>query len=220
MRALVASLFVALVGCASTPGASPRRALAVAAQAMAEGDAATLYAMLPEAAQHAEPFARFAARLARQREEQAQRAEALRRELREGRGPVVRFDDDGRREALTQEESDGWHVVDPGFGPPVGAYLPGRAGVRAALRGLREALLHRDRADPFVHLVTSRAQAVQAGETAALAEALSDPMALDIRFQEGQPDPNRVQVALPDGRRLSMVREAGVWRVDALPSAD
>lgn len=207
-RALVVGMLCTMLGCAGA-GTLPssRRAFEAVAAAMARDDGdRTLYAMLPEAERVRVSPEAFRRQWQRVREERRRAAEAAQRALREG-GPVGTL---VTREAeLTLvEEPDGWHVADPMLGPPAGARVQGRAGIRAALRGVHRALRQRDLSGVMA-LLSSRLRGAVEGELSALLSATQDPDALDV---PEIPGPTRVR--LGDGRAVIFVWEDGQWRID------
>lgn len=206
----------ATLGCASTREvASPREAARRAATALQHDDDGALYDLLPPSERLRWTRAEFAQRMQTRREESRALGAALGGALGTGMGPVAAMGVGRPREALVVEESGGWRVADPGFGPPTGAAVPGGEGVRAVLGGMREALVRRD-VGALRALLSARALGSLDAEVDALVRALDDPASLELRTLDGRPSPGRMLVVLPDGRRLELVREGGQWRVEAL----
>jgi hypothetical protein len=106
------------------------------------------------------------------------------------------------------EEPDGWRVADPMLGPAPGARTRGRAGMRAALRGLHRALRRRD-VPAILGALSQRLRGALEAEIASLLAGTDDPDALDVPEIQG---PTRVR--LRDGRAVVLVWEDGQWRVD------
>lgn len=211
MRSFVAgmALLAAGTGCgASRPLPSSRETWAALVAAMARPDgAATAWAMLPPAARAATPLAEFSRRWDDARAEREAAARAGESALR-SHGPVAVIDTRGRPGTLVEEPS-GWRVADPGVGPSPGARTPGRAGARAALRALHDALRRRD-FDAVMASLSGRLRGAVEAELSSLASSTADPDALEV--PEIPRGPTRVR--LPDGREVVLVWEDGQWRLD------
>lgn len=207
-RVLAAVLVAGAVGCgAAGPLPSSRGTLLRVADALSRDDgAATLYAMLPAAEQATVSPDEFARRWATTREDRGRVAEAARAALQQG--AAVTTLPTPEADLTLAEESDGWRVADPMMGPAPGARTPGRAGMRAALRGLHRALRRRD-VPAILSALSLRLRGALEAEIAALLAGTDDPDALDVPEIEG---PRRVR--LRDGRAVVLVWEDGQWRVD------
>lgn len=205
---VVAALLALGTGCgAARPLPSSRTAFTALADALRRDDgAATVYAMLPASERAALPFADFARRWDATRVDRERTATAVvAAVLRDGPTAEVAA---GGRGAVLVEESAGWRVGEPGVGAPVGARAMGRAGVRAALRGVHDALQRRDFV-ALLGLLSGRLRGSVEAELATIASATQDPAALEVLEIPG---PTRVR--LPDGRVIVLVWEEGQWRVD------
>lgn len=197
-----------VLGCA-TEGSLPssRATLATLTTALGRDDgAAAVYAMLPASARAVESAEAFARRWAMLREDRARVAALASTALAQG-APVATLP--GREAELTlAEDPEGWRVADPMVGPAVGARTHGRAGVRAALRGMHRALRRRDVAG-IVGGLSQRFRGALEAEVGALLAGTEDPDALDV------PEiTDTVRVVLRDGRAVVLVWEEGQWRVD------
>ncbi|MFO0626430.1 MAG: hypothetical protein U0325_12525 [Polyangiales bacterium] len=205
---MAAVLVAGAVGCgAAGPLPSSRGTLLRVADALARDDgAATLYAMLPASERAAVSPEVFAQRWAASREDRTRVAVAARAALQQGvtQGSVPTPEAD----LALAEEADGWRVADPMLGPSPGARTPGRAGVRAALRGLHRAIRRRD-VPGLLGALSQRLRGALEAEVAALLAGTDDPDALDVPEIQG---PTRVR--LRDGRAVILVWEDGQWRVD------
>jgi hypothetical protein len=209
MRVLAALVVVVgVLGCgAGRALPSSRGAFVALADAMARPDgAATVYAMLPAAERAALPFAEFSRRWDDTRPER-ERAASAARTVVGLRGPVaaIRAQD---REAVLVEEPGGWRVADPALALPGGARTRGREGVRAALRGLHDAVRRRD-FGAVLETLSGRLRGAVEAELSSLAAATEEPGGLE--FPEL---PSGARVRLPDGRTLVFVWEDGQWRLD------
>ena len=207
-RVLAAVLVAGAVGCgASGPLPSARGTLLRVADALARDDgAATLYAMLPAAERAAVSPDEFARRWATTREDRARVAVGARATLQQGVALATVPTPEG--DLTLAEESEGWRVADPMMGPTPGARTRGRAGVRAALRGLHRALRRRD-VPGILGALSQRLRGALEAEIATLLAGTEDPDALDVPEIQG---PTRVR--LRDGRAVVLVWEDGQWRVD------
>ena len=207
-RVLAAVLVAGAVGCgAAGPLPSSRGTLLRVADALSRDDGATtLYAMLPAAERATVSPDEFARRWETTREDRARVASAARAALQQG-APVATLPTPDTDVALA-EDVDGWRVADPLMGPAPGARTQGRAGVRAALRGLNRALRRRD-VPGILGALSARMRGALEAEIASLLAGTDDPDALDVPEIQG---PTRVR--LRDGRTVVLVWEDGQWRVD------
>lgn len=208
MRSVVLVTALLVAGCgAARPLPSSRGAFAALAEAMRRPDgAAAAYAMLPDHARAATSFADFARRWDATRVEREEAARGALAAL-DGGGPVATVRAWGRDGTLVEERA-GWRVADPSLGAPAGARAPGRAGIRAALRGLHDALRRRD-IDAVLAALSGRLRGSVEAELASMEGATADPDALEVPEVPGQ-----ARVRLPDGRVVVLLWEDGQWRVD------
>lgn len=208
---VVLGLAAALCGCAGGGGGvGPRGLLARFSVAARQGDAAALYAMLPERHRRAESLEAFRARLSGDRAELAALGESVTLALGGGGGPQAEVALRDRTAVTLVGEPEGWRVGDPGFGPPVAVRLEGRAGALAAVRALHEALLRRG-GERWGEVLSARALGATTADVDLLVAATEDPSALPTSDFL-----SRVTFTLPDGRLLEVVYEQGAWRVDGL----
>jgi hypothetical protein len=207
-RVLAAVWVVGVLGCgAAGPLPSARGTLSRVADALSRDDGATtLYAMLPAAERAAVTPEEFARRWAATREDRARVSVLARTALQQG--VAVATVPTPEADLSLAEDADGWRVADPMMGPSPGSRTRGRAGVRAALRGLHRALGRRD-VPGLVGALSQRLRGALEAEIAALLAGTDDPDALDVPEIQG---PTRVR--LRDGRAVVLVWEDGQWRVD------
>ncbi len=203
MAALALSGWTA-AGCGATArGTSPRGVLAEVSVAARAGDAAALYALLPEAARRAEPFEAFRTRVTADHGELVTLAERVTRTLAH-RSPQVDVGLSGGDAVAAQDDPDGWSVARAGIGPAV-ATTPDDA-----VRALHQALTRRSLGG-VLEALSARARGSMEAELAALADATADPASLEHTMV-----PDQVTLRLPDGRFVVLRREDGIWRVDDL----
>jgi hypothetical protein len=203
--ALLGATVVAAAACqTSTSGGSPRATLERFYRAAHRDDAAALYELLPARARANESLATFRARLARDRVELHGVATAVQRTLGAGTSPhlEVPTGDDGV--ATVVADADGWRVAQSGLGP-VAAASPADA-----VRALRAAL-QRGNLAALLYVLSDRARGALQAELAALVAALGDPDGLEPTTT---PAGQHLELRLPDGRTVVLVREGPAWRVD------
>lgn len=191
-------------GASTTTASTPRATLTTLAVAARRGDAATLYALLPERARQAENFATFRARIAADRAELARLGEEVQQSLAGPRAPLVGVAlADGER-VTAQHDPDDWRLASPGFGPPSAAEA------EDAVRALHDALSRRS-LGALLAVLSARARGSLEAEMSALLEGTRDASGLSI-VRTSQ----RATVYLPDGRQIELVRDGDAWRVDEI----
>jgi hypothetical protein len=212
---VVCALAMVAAGCAgASPGSSPRATLRAFVLATRQSDmAAPLYALLPERARRAESLDAFRARMRAQEADLRALGEAVEQANASAATPVASVTLRDRSDVIVQEDSDGWRVTDPGFGPPAGATVPGVTGARAAVRGFHDALA-RHGAGAFMGVLSSRMRGNLEAEIAALRDATADAASLEYTSR-----PPETLARLPDGRYLALGWEGGAWRVNGVRDA-
>ncbi len=212
-RALIAFLCLAQTGLTACglggPGAgaavSPRGTLAALTAAADRGDADALYALLPRAAQREESLPAFRARMTLEQPEVRELAASLRRQQQAGIEPRVDLALRSGATVAVDDDPDGWRVAEPGLGAAT-AVTPA-----AAARALRAALL-RQSLPALLSVLSATARGALRAEIHALIDALADPSALEATSTSNSGQ--RVELRLPDGHTLRLVREGVNWRVD------
>jgi hypothetical protein len=199
---------VTLVGCGGAGGPSmdsPRATLTALQRAADRGDAATLYALLPDGARRTESFAAFQARIRTEQPELHDLGSALLHQQESGIAPQVELALRSGSSIAVVDDADGWRVAEPGLGTSL-ATTPA-----AAARALREALV-RQSLPSLLAILSSTARGALRAEMQAIIDALADPSALEttLTSNNGQ----RLELRLPDGHTLRLVREGANWRVD------
>lgn len=195
----------ALAGAGGT--LSPGGTLAALAAAVDRDDTQALYALLPARARREESLAAFRARMTLERPEVRELASALAQQRQAGLRPRVALALRSGATVAVDEDPDGWRVAEPGLGDTL-APTPA-----AATQALRAALL-RQSLPSLLAVLSATARGSLRGEIAALIEALADPSALETTSTSNSGQ--RVELRLPDGHTLRMVREGSSWRVDDL----
>ena len=209
-RVWLALAVAALSGCGAgavgSPAAgSPRETLAALERAADHNDTAALYALLPASARRQETYAAFQARMRTEQPEVHDLALALRHQQQSGIEPRVALALRSGATVAIDDDPEGWRIAEPGL---AGAVTTSPA---AAARALREALLHRSLPALLAVLSATARGALQA-EMQAIIDALADPSALETTSTSNSGQ--RVEVRLPDGHTLRLVREGSNWRVD------
>jgi hypothetical protein len=203
---LVLAILSTAAGCgAVAQTGSPRSTLDAMRAATTRHDWAALYGLLPAAARREESLDAFRARMSRDRQDVGELADEIGRGYDEQREPVVEVPSRQGGAVPIVDEADGWRLAQPGFGP-----APAPSAAEAA-RMLRAALVRRS-LPALLSVLSARARGALEAEMSALIDALADPEALDITSTSAAGQ--RLEVHLPDGRSLVMVREAQGWRVD------
>jgi hypothetical protein len=176
-------------------------------QAAARGDAAALYALLPERARREESFESFRTRMQVEQPELRELSTALRQQEQHQVAPQLQLALRSGATVAVEDDPDGWRVAEPGIGT-TSAPTPA-----AAARALRQALL-RESLPALLAILSATARGSLRAEMQAIIDALDDPSALEstVTSNTGQ----RVELRLPDGHTLRLVREGGNWRVDDL----
>ncbi|MBX3181358.1 MAG: hypothetical protein KIT72_14225 [Polyangiaceae bacterium] len=196
-------LTLGLLGCAGDRLPSPRGAAEAYAAAAARGDGDAIYAMLTREAQREYGRSGTRARVEEARGELAKDARALgsphasiaaRAELRLSGGELVE---------LTLEEGE--YRLTSASALPAAARSPAQA-----LSALRAALMRRSLPQLF-SLMSAETRASFERDVQALIDGLEYPDSLSI-VVEG----DRAQLTLPSGQRIRLLREDGVWRVEAV----
>lgn len=185
--------------------ASPRATLDAVQAAASHGDAAALYALLPERARREESLDAFRARLAHEQRELREVGAAIQQALQDRREPYVELPLRSGDAATVVDDEEGWRVARTGFGPAV------TLSPSDAMRAFRVALV-RQSLPALLEVLSSRTRGALQAEIAALIDALSDPNELTptSTSSTGQ----QLEVRLPDGRTLVLVREGTSWRID------
>ncbi len=200
---LVALGALCLLGCAGDRLPSPRGAAEAYAAAAARGDADAIYGLLTREAQREYGRAGTRRRVEEARAELRSDARALqsahlsiaaRAELRLAGGELVE---------LTLEEGE--YRITSASALPAAARSPAQA-----LSALRAALMRRSLPQLF-SLLSAEARATFERELQALIDGLEYPDSLSI-IVEG----DKAQLTLPSGQRIKLLREDGVWRVEAV----
>ena len=200
---LGAALGVAGCAGAGPAASSPRNTLGAFRAAIGRNDLAAVYALLPPRARRAEPFDRFRQRMTADRRELADLGATIDRALADRQTPNVEVPLTGGGSATAVEDTSGWRLSRPGFGP-VTAATP-----RDAARALHSALVLQN-LPGLLEVLSARARGSMQADMQSLIEALRDPSGLDVV----QISTQRVEIHLPDGRSIVMVREGNGWRVD------
>jgi hypothetical protein len=200
------ALSSALAACAGGGAtASPRGTLHALQSAAERGDAAALYALLPAAARRQESLEAFRARIASEQPELRGLGTAIQQALQDQREPVVEVPLVGGGATTVVEDVEGWRMARSGFGP---AATPTPADAARAMR----TALQQQSLPALLAVLSSRARGALQAEISALIDALSDAESLGVTATSSAGQ--RLEVRLPDGRTLVMVREGGAWRID------
>lgn len=191
------------LGC-SRPAVPDPKAVAIEyAQAAEAGDAARIYALMTEQSQreYGPEQTRELVRDARRELQQA--GSALKK------GPLtveaqaeIRFSD-GERAVLELERGRFW--ISKAGTLPSGAVTPAQA-----LAELRTALARRSY-PALMRVMTSGTRGTMENNLRALVSGLEDPETLQIEVEGDQ-----AEVELPDGHKVKLKREEGLWKVDDL----
>ncbi|MEI8257844.1 MAG: hypothetical protein WCJ30_19385 [Deltaproteobacteria bacterium] len=208
-RALFALLSVGVAACgAAGVGAgatSPRGTLVALAAAADRGDADALYALLPEGARRAESLTAFRARMVVEQPEVRDLAAALRSQMHAGLEPRVNLALRSGATVAVDDDPDGWRVAEPGLGGTL-------AGTPAAAARALRAALQRQSLPALLSVLSATARGALRAEMRAMIDALADPSALETTSTSNSGQ--RVELRLPDGHTLRLVREGSSWRVD------
>jgi hypothetical protein len=203
-RPCSAWLLLGLVAGCSAPTLPPPEAAARRfAEAAERGDADALYAMLTTDAQLAYGEDGTRTLVDESRRELAKVGRALGGDdLQVEARAVVRYVDGERAELILE---DGALRIELSDALPTRASTP-----EAALAALRAALARRSFA-AVLRLLSAETRAAVERDLDAVVDGLAEPETLEVEI-----DGDEARVALPDGHRVSLRREDGVWRVEAL----
>lgn len=196
-------ILLALLGmaaCAAPAVPDPKPVVARYARALRQGDAQAVYQMLSTQAQRQLGQQGVKALLAAQRAELTAQAQALQDERAqvhvEGRARFV----DGQIATFTVEQGE--------LKLQAAAALPARATTPAqALSELRAALERRSYAALMMVLTRDSAGGFE-DKLRSLVTALQNPEALEIHVEAG-----RAVIELPQGHRVELRKEDGLWKV-------
>lgn len=205
-RRMRPSLLIAMLAFAGCGGAGarvepPATAVTEYVGAVRAGDAEAAYALLDEQTRAEVPFDEFRALMRHNRAELADQAEELEQLAAQGVRARARVPlETGETVALVLEEGrwviDGGVLDAPALRTPRDAILSLRRALRRrSLRGMERVLARQPRAE------------IEA-EIERLLEETADEQDLRIEVQG-----NRARVVTTSGREITLVREAGEWRV-------
>lgn len=188
-------------GCAARPMPDPRDAARAYAAAAERGDAEALHGMMTSESRQAYGEAEVRRLVADSRDELRQRGRSLREGPLEAEAQAELAYPDGEAAVLHLEA--GTFRVGAAGTLPAGAVTPGQA-----LAELRLALARRSY--PALARVLGQASRMQLeDQLTSLVRSLEHPESADIAVQG-----DRATIELPEGHRVTLRREQGVWKVE------
>jgi hypothetical protein len=203
MRLLVlAASLAAVSGCTARPSVPDPRAAAVAyARAAAQGDSATLYAMMTARAKRALSIDDVQKLVESERIELAEQARALTsKDVRVSARARLRFED-GEEVALDLQDGRFW-IASAGT-MPGGAVTP-----EGALDELRRVVARRSYSG-LVRLLSPAIRAALEEDLRGLVNGLERPDTLHIETHGDDATAN-----VPGGHRVKLKRDGGIWHVE------
>ncbi len=194
---------LSLLGCGAAPASSeppPATALNAYVEAIRAEDAVRAHELLSETLRAEVTVEELERLMAENREELLEQAEAIETEAAGVRAVAVQPLHGGERVQMVLE--DGKWAIDGGV-----VAAPGLTTPMATVRAFRRAL-HRQSLPGILRVLARQPRAEIEAEVARLLEETEDDLDLEVEVRG-----NRAKIRTTGGREISLVREAGEWRI-------